>query len=110
MIVQGGATISFNYTTYDQRSDLFIQASIYDVTGDTPQLVTTLPMPHVAFGIYIGKFVPLFNRIYQVIKVVYLEDTFDNIDPQRAPDVDDYSALALQDQTGSDIIGVVQDC
>jgi hypothetical protein len=107
MIVQGGAPISFNYTAYDQRSDMFIQASIYDVTGVSPVLISQIPMTHVAFGSYIGKFTPSYNRIYQVIKVVYTDATFTTPDPQRAPDVDDYSALALQNLTGADIIAIV---
>jgi len=110
MIVQGGVPISFNYTTYDQVTDLNIQANVYDVTGDTPELVAQIPMPHTAFGSYLGKFTPMFNRIYQIIKIVYTDDTFETPDPTRAPDVDDWSALALQDLGNSDIIAIVSEC
>lgn len=93
-IIQSGKPFPFDYTAFDERSDLFVSASIFDVTG-TPFLVQNVVMSHVFLGCYVGMFTGSIDRQYAIIKAVYTDGTYSTPDPNRAPGTDTVQCLDI---------------
>lgn len=93
-IVSNGTAFNFSYPAFNMASNLFVQASIYDVTTGTPSLVSTVAMTDTAFGVYSGDFSGQSGKVYLVIALVYTDGTYSTIDTTYAPWADSYSLQA----------------
>lgn len=87
--------LAFNYAAYDQASDLNIRATVYDNTTGTPVSVGTVEMPFVAIGVYAAKFTGQLGKNYIIASVVYTDNTFATVDPNRAPGCDNFDCITL---------------
>lgn len=77
--------IAFNYVDINQNNDLFVAASIYNVSTGTPVFVSKVPMDLLQNGYYCGDYEALFSENYLVISLVYTDGTYDTIDTNYAP-------------------------
>lgn len=105
MIVKAGAPFSYNYTSFDQDDSLFVLARIWDVTG-TPTLVDSVEMENTEFGNYFGTFIPLSNKTYSIVMVVFTDDTYTVVDDTRSPGSLTVQSVALE--SGSDLEDILE--
>lgn len=94
-------TLYFNYATYDQNDALFLAANVFNVTESTSYLATTA-MEHIALGVYFGFYVGVLNNSYIVSKAVYTDNSFETVDPNRAPGSDSFQVWNLGANISSD--------
>lgn len=114
MIARSGAPYGFNYVVADQSTGLFIRATIYDITNGGPGvLVTTVnlfAMPGVGSpGSYAGVFTPDIDKVYNIVSMVYTDNTYSTIDPNFAPGCETVQSVnfATGGTLGGEIVGLV---
>ena len=90
--VQVNAAFTIQYPAYDQDGELFVQASVYDVTTGEAVLSSTLPLTLDADGVYSAEVEAGSNRGYLVITAAYTDDTYETPDETRAPVAECYYA------------------
>lgn len=108
-VVPSGAALTFEYSSYDESSSLFVAMKVYDVTS-TPTLVgSAIPMTHVFGGTYVGSFTPTAAHQYVVNKAVYTDGSYTTLDPTRSPGSESFlaSSAAGGVLTPSDIENIV---
>lgn len=71
----------FNYGIFDQETNLFVAANIYNVTTGSSVFVAQVPMAHVFAGVYFGSFTGVINNVYEVSKFVFTDGTYTTISP-----------------------------
>lgn len=91
-IVAAAQLFSFNYTAYDQPSNLFISFSIYDVSSGSAVFLTRVNGVYAAFGSYMGGYTAQLGKTYLVIGVVYTDGTYTTPDTSRSPTANLYQA------------------
>lgn len=62
---------AFDYTEIGQTTGLTVNGTVYDVTGPSPVAIKTIPMVHIANGVYFGVFTGLVGKCYQIVSGVY---------------------------------------
>lgn len=77
--------LGFCFVAFNQEEDLFVQASIYNVSTGTPVLGDPVEMAHVALGVYFGSVDVEVGQAYEAISAVYTDDSFDTPDEAYAP-------------------------
>lgn len=78
-IAPAGASVSFEVTF--SSPDLFVGMTVYNTSGVNPVLVAgPIAMINAQANTYIANFTPLANISYLVIKSIYTDDTFTNLD------------------------------
>lgn len=77
--------LGFTYVTYNFAAGLSIQAKIYNTTTSSPVLQDTVDLEYVGFGIYYGHFTGTISENFQIIGVVYTDNTFTVVDFNYAP-------------------------
>lgn len=92
-LVNPSQAFSFNYTAYDQASNLFVAFSIYDVTTGTAVFLAKVLSTYSAFGSYMASYTSVASKSYLVIGVVYTDNTYSTADLTRAPTSNLYQAL-----------------
>lgn len=83
--VPAGISLPFDYTAYDEATDLDIAMNVYDTTTGTPSFVSQNAMEHVLLGSYVGFFTPTDQHSYLIEKCVYTDNTFATPDPNYSP-------------------------
>lgn len=83
--IEPGQPFSFCYQAFDQVTDLFVQARVYDVSTGTPVLLDTVIMQSAGIGLYTGSYPAQSLTSYLVIALVYTSDLYTVIDTNRAP-------------------------
>ena|SRR5665213_1062063 len=107
-LAPGGIELSFE-VTFDIDS-LNVGMSVYDTTGDVPNLVQgPLAMVLVAGATYVGKFTGLNGRSYVILKAVYTDGTFTTLSPNYSQGSE---SIVVQDvgggsSSGGTIVGYV---
>lgn len=94
---QSGLLLSFE-VTYDSPS-LFVAMKVFDDSGASPSLLTTLPMTVFVGNSYRAKYTPAGGKTYLVHKAVYTDGTYTTLDS-------DYSA-GTESFRADDIAGIV---
>lgn len=105
MIVKAGAPFSYNYTAFDQDDSLFVLARIWDVTN-TPTLVDSVEMENTEFGNYFGTFIPLSNKTYSIVMVVFTDNTYTVVDDTRSPG--SLTVQSIMFESGSDLEDILE--
>ncbi len=88
-------SMGFVYASYDFLSTLNIRAMIYDSTSGTPVLEDTVDLIHIENGIYFGSFDGEISSNYQIISVVYTDDTFTTPNYNYAPASTTFSVIGV---------------
>lgn len=78
-LVPAGIELSFDVTF--NADDLNVGMLVYDTTSVSPVLISgPTAMSLVAINTYVGKFTPVQNKAYVIIKAVYTDDTLMVVD------------------------------
>jgi hypothetical protein len=93
--------LGFVYSTYDFSSSLSVQATVYNTTNGTPVLESTVVMDYINFGVYYGSYAGEALQSFQVIGVVYTNNTYATPNLNYAPSSDSFECV----QAGVGIIG-----
>ena len=111
-IAPAGIQLTFEVTFSD--SDLPVAMSVYDVTGDSPDLVQgPTAMTNISgTNTYTGTFTPSLGESYVIVKGVYTDDTYTALDPDYAQGSESIIALNQGDggsiSTSCAVIGIVE--
>lgn len=85
--------LGFTYTTYDFASNLDIRSMIYNSSSGTPILQDTVNLVYVDFGIYFGSFLGAVSENFQIIGVVYTDNTYTTPNYNYAPSSISFSCI-----------------
>lgn len=88
--VEAASKFSFKYPVYDQASNLFVMATIYDVTTGTPVLLGTVHMAYDNAG-YVGDYLAGTDVAYLVVMAVY-DSSYTTLDTTRSAVADNLFA------------------
>lgn len=108
-LVPAGVALSFE-VTFD-RGDLDVAMSVYDDSGADPVLLLSpFAMELVAAGLntYRGKFTPENGKSYIVIKAVYTDDTFEELDDGYSQGSESVYAQNMTTITPDSVVGYVE--
>lgn len=97
MIVDSNAPAPLKYTdpTFT-AGPLFIRANIYDTSGVSPSLESTVNLTLIDNGTYWAKYTFTAAKTYLVQKLVYTDGTYSTVDQTYAQDNDDVQCVDLQ--------------
>lgn len=93
-IIVAGLPFSFIYPTYDENTDLFVQAAIYDVSTGSPVFLARVDMDDTQNGVYSGTYTGETGVSYLVIMAVYTDGGFSTVDSNRSPSAECYQVLS----------------
>lgn len=85
----------FAYASVDYSSSLDIEATIYEMTSGTPALEDAVELEFIEHGVYYGQYTGALNNTYNVISVVYTDNTFTVPDENYAPASEEFDAIKL---------------
>jgi hypothetical protein len=91
--IEAGQNFSFNYTTYDQNTGLFVAFSVYNVTTGSAVFVQKINGANIGFGCYSADLMGVAAQTYLIIGLVYTDGTYTTIDTTRAPTADVFQVL-----------------
>lgn len=85
MIAKAESQFAFGYGAFDQATNLFIRAHIFNITSGAPVLVTTVNMVHDGFGCYSGRAVGGSDgETFSINMVAYTDGTYTTPDLNRS--------------------------
>lgn len=90
ILVKPGINFAINYPSYGLVTGLFIQATVYDVSTGTPNVVAHLTLAEIQNGFYSASYPGVSTKTYLVITLVYTDNTYSTIDTNYAPNADCY--------------------
>lgn len=107
--VPAGVPLSFE-VTFDSP-DLDVAMTVYDDTGADPVLLLSpFAMVLVYGNTYRAKFTPANGKSYIVIKGVYTNDAFEDLDPNYSQGSESlYAQYAGSSPGGCDVVGIVDE-
>lgn len=88
--------VGFNYGVFNQNAGLSIQGNIFDVTNGTPTLVDQVPMPHIMAGVYYGFFSGTIDHAYEIVKLVYTNNSFSTVNTNYSPGSDSVQSSQIR--------------
>ncbi len=111
-LVPAGVALSFE-VTFDQPS-LPVAMTVYDDSGANPVLLLSpFPMRLVYGNTYRAKFTPADGKSYILIKGVYTDGTFTDLDPSYSQGSESIYAQYINGQPGGgtscDVVGIVDE-
>jgi hypothetical protein len=78
-------SIGFTYSTLDFSSTLPIVATVYDSTSGTPVFQSTVNLVYIDSGVYFGIFQGAISKNYQIVTIVYTDNTYTTVNFNYAP-------------------------
>jgi hypothetical protein len=96
MLVDSNSAAPLKYTDPTFQSSLFVRANIYDTSGGSPSLASTVNLALIDNGTYWGKYTFTAGKTYLVQKLVYTDGTYTTVDQTFAQDNDDVQCVDLK--------------
>lgn len=96
MIVDSNSAASLQYVDPTYQTSLFIRANIYDLSGGSPVLDSTVNLLQINNGVYAGKHTFTAGKPYLVQKLVYTDGTYTVVDQTYAQSTDDVQCVDLK--------------
>lgn len=95
MVGESVVSLAFNYVAYDQATNLHVRATVFEITSMTQAPIDTVPMAHVALGVYFGAYLGTVDQNLLIASIVYTDSGFTTVDLNRAPGSDNFACIDL---------------